>query len=89
MKIVIAESGEYEQKGVAFVAVSAEAALEHLKRTYPDYQWELVDVIRKPEPNAPHGGFTPYRVWFIAPEKGSGSQSSEWRFDLSEEEVIV
>lgn len=35
MKVVIVESGEYEQRHVSFVAVSAGAALLHLQSTHP------------------------------------------------------
>lgn len=88
MKVIIAESGEYEQRGIAFVAISAEAALAHLKITQPTHDWELVDKMIYPRPDAPHGGFTPYREWYIAPCKGGGYQSPESRYELSEEEVI-
>lgn len=90
MKVIVAEAGEYEQKYVAFVAVSAEAALKYVQKTEPNKPWKLIDYIEMPkEP----GGFTPYRVWKIESKvwKLSGRVTGYFEtdeYELSEEEVI-
>lgn len=92
MKVIIAESGEYEQRYVSFVAISAEAALKHVQKTELNKPWKLIDYVEMPkEP----GGFTPYRVWKIESRvQKVGSRCTKYpyfeldAYELFEEEVI-
>ncbi len=84
-KLVIAESGEYEQRYTDFVASSAEVALRYLRETAPGKDWVLVDYMKVSDHPEPGMRFTPYRVWFIAPK---GDENAPDKCDLSEVDFV-
>lgn len=83
MKVVLAERGEYEQRYIDYVGYSAESILYHIKKEYPDKNWEIVDVMITPKTK---DGFTPYRDWYIQPT--NVKYPHDFRYELLEEEVV-